>query len=100
MKIINRTIICKSKFDLMFMKNFIMKNNIKCKDFNIDLFIKNRQYPLVLYIYEDIILHSNLEYFEWRKLSVAEGRYEKMNLLDINILKRKEKLEKLNSQNG
>jgi hypothetical protein len=73
------------------MKNIINRKKLKTEHFNVDWLICNKQYPVVLYIYDDEITHSNLEYYQWRN-----AHYVQIRLLDINILKRKEKLNKLN----
>lgn len=89
----NRAILCKTKSDLLFFKKIIEKYKLRTHLFNIDLLIINQQYPIILYVHEEKITHSNLEYYYWRE---SIERYESFKLIDINILKRKEKLEKIN----
>lgn len=95
MKPINRAVICKTESDLLFFKNFIEKYKLKTEYFNIDVLIFNGQYPAILYIHENKITHSNIAYYYWRE---SKKRYKSFKLLDINILKRKYKLEKINEK--
>lgn len=86
-------VFCRTEADLLFFKKIIEKYKLRTNLFNIDFLIANEQYPVVLYIYDEEIAHSNLEYYYWRE---SKKRYESFKLIDINILKRKEKLEKIN----
>jgi len=77
-------ILCKNQSDMIFFQKYIKEELHRAT--NISNLIANKQYPLVFYIEQYTIQYSNLEYYTYR--------YDR-KLIDINILKRKEKLQKL-----
>jgi hypothetical protein len=78
-------VLCKTESDMIFFQKYIKEELHRATD--ISNLIANKQYPLVFYIEQYTIQYSNLEFYIHKK-------YDRKPI-DINILKRKEKLQKL-----
>lgn len=84
------SILCNTESDIIFFKKLMRQKGIIAK---VDHIVANKQYPLVFYVYLDKkeVHYSNLEHYYYA--IVKNDDFKK--LIDINILKRKEKLKRI-----
>ena len=89
-------VLCRNKKDLLYLRKYT-KNKL---GFNWDKFLieNSYDYPIVIYIYENrSVSWSNLDYFYERQIkNYGGGGFT--NLVDINLILRKDKLRKLNEK--
>jgi hypothetical protein len=89
-------VLCRSKKDIVYLMEYTEKKlGVDWKKFLIEY---DYNYPIVIYLYEcRVVSWSTLYYFYERQVhNYGGGGFT--NLVDINLILRKEKLKKLNEK--